>query len=241
MLLPALIITGCAKSKPYLRSETYAHRDVRDEVKEDVSYPADVYDPIEGWNRGVYRFNYYFDKYLFLPVANTYGFIMPDIAELGVHNALKNLGEVNNFINSVLQLKGKAAMRAGGRFAVNSVVGVLGLYDAATPMGLDRWNEDFGQTLGHYGVCNGPYLVLPIFGPSNLRDGFGLLSDSVINLYTDPFNIATDRDYVTPYGFVKGVDTRRFTAFRYYETGSPFEYGLIRLMYTEMRTLQIEK
>ncbi len=240
-LAAPVLLTGCGKSKPYLRSETKSRRDVRDVVKADITYAGDVYDPFEGWNRGVYRFNYVFDKYVFLPVANTYGFLMPDIAEKGVHNALKNIGEVNNFINSTLQLKPTAMLTAFWRFFFNTTIGVLGLYDVATPMGLPAWKEDFGQTLGWWGVGDGAYLVLPIFGPSNLRDGIGLAGDFAISSYTDPFNLLTDDDYALPYGALKAVDTRRFTAFRYYASGSPFEYELVRMLYTKVRQVEISK
>jgi phospholipid-binding lipoprotein MlaA len=241
-LFTPLVLSGCGKSKPYLRSETKARRDVRDVVDRDnVTYAVDISDPIEGWNRGVYRFNYYFDKYVFLPVVGVYSFVMPDVAEKGVHNAIKNIGEVNNFINATLQLKPTAMLTAFWRFFFNTLIGVGGLYDVATPMGLPEWKEDFGQTLGHYGVGNGPYLVLPIFGPSNLRDGIGLGGDFLINSYTDPFNLLTDDDYALPYAAVKAIDTRRFTAFRYYGSGSPFEYELVRMLYTQVREVEISK
>ena len=240
-LLAALVLTGCGKSAPYLRSETEARRDVRKVVNYDITYAVDVSDPLEGWNRGVYRFNYRFDKYLFLPVANTYGFLMPDIAEKGVHNALKNIGEVNNAINSTLQLKPEAMLTAFWRFAINSTFGIAGLFDVATPLGIHEWKEDFGQTLGWYGVGHGPYLVLPVFGPSNLRDGLGLVGDFAINSYTDPFNLVTDDDYDLPYSIVSAVDKRRFTAFRYYASGTPFEYELVRMLYTEVREVEISK
>jgi phospholipid-binding lipoprotein MlaA len=236
----ALLATGCGKSKPYLRSDTTAQRDVREIVREDVTYPVDIYYPIEGWNRGVYRFNYYFDKYLFLPVAGTYSFLMPDPLEKGVHNAFKNINEVNTFVNWVLQLKLDMALVTFWRFFINSTFGLAGLFDFASPA-LPRQNEDFGQTLGRYGIGNGPYLVLPVFGPSNLRDGVGLVGDFGINHFTDPVNLLTDREYSTPYAIWEAIDTRNATAFRYYESGSPFEYELVRMLYTQMRELLIAK
>jgi len=239
-LLLALLVTGCGPSKPYLRSDTTAQRDVREIVREDVTYPVDIYDPIEGWNRGVYKFNYYFDKYLFLPVTGTYSFLMPDPLEKGVHNAFRNIGEVNNFVNCVLQLKLDMALVTFWRFFINSTFGLAGLFDFASPA-LPRQNEDFGQTLGRYGVGNGPFLVLPVFGPSNLRDGVGLVGDFGINYFTDPVNLLTDREYSTPYAIWEAIDTRNATAFRYYGSGSPFEYELVRMLYTQMRELQIAK
>ena len=240
-LVLAPLLTGCGKSRPYLRSEGKAQRDVRDIIREDVTYAVDVYDPIEGWNRGVYRFNYYFDKYLFLPVTNTYSFLMPDPLEKGVHNAFRNIGEVNNFINCVLQGKVEGALVTFWRFFLNSTFGLAGLFDFATPAGLPRQNEDFGQTLGRWGAGPGSYLVLPVFGPSNVRDGIGLAGDFGINYFTDPVNLATDREYSTPYAILEAIDTRNATAFRYYASGSPFEYELVRMLYMEMRTLEIAK
>jgi phospholipid-binding lipoprotein MlaA len=239
LVLP--LLTGCGKSQPYLRAENPAQRDVREIVRQDVTYPIDVYDPIEGWNRGVYRFNYYFDKYLFLPVTGTYSFLMPDPLEKGVHNAFRNIGEVNNFINCVLQLKLDGALVTLWRFVLNTTFGLGGLFDFATPAGLPRQSEDFGQTLGRYGLGHGPYLVLPVFGPSNLRDGVGLAGDFVINSYTDPVNLLTDDEYSTPYAILEAIDTRAATAFRYDGSGSPFEYELVRMLYTQMRELEIEK
>jgi phospholipid-binding lipoprotein MlaA len=88
-------------------------------------------------------------------------------------------------------------------------------------------------------VGNGPYLVLPIFGPSNLRDGVGIVADSGINYFTDPINVATDHQYTPIYNGTKAIDTRAHTAFRYYATGSPFEYDLVRLFYTKYREVEI--
>ena len=240
-LLLTPLLTGCGPSKPYARSELGARRDAGEIVKEDVTYTVKVYDPIEGWNRGVYRFNYYFDKYLFLPVTNTYSFLMPDPLEKGVHNAFRNIAEVNNFANCLLQGKFQGALVTFWRFLFNSTFGLGGLFDFATPAGLPRQNEDFGQTLGRWGLGAGPYLVLPVFGPSNLRDGVGLLGDFGINHYTDPVNLATDRKYSTPYAILEAIDTRNATAFRYYASGSPFEYELVRMLYKEIRELEIAK
>ncbi len=216
-------------------------------IKEDVE-TLEVYDPWEGFNRSMYKFNYYFDKHLFLPVVNGYAYIMPDFVEDRVTNFFSNLGDIINFINSALQLKGKAVVTTTGRFIVNSTIGILGLFDPATSMKIHRVNEDFGQTLGHYGLGPGPYMVLPVFGPSSLRDTAGFVVDTVAySLITteiiDQLDMTdSDKDVLNNSLIVlRAVDVRHRTKFRYYATGSPFEYELVRLLYNTKRELDIEK
>ncbi|MGB1237330.1 MAG: MlaA family lipoprotein [Pseudomonadales bacterium] len=127
-------------------------------------------DPLEGLNRSMYSFNSTVDKYAFKPLAKGYKAVTPDLVETGVSNFFANLGDVGNLVNNVLQFKLKDAVVDLGRLSFNSTFGLAGLIDVATPMGLERNNEDFGQTLGTWGVPSGPYLVMPFFGPSTLRD-----------------------------------------------------------------------
>jgi phospholipid-binding lipoprotein MlaA len=118
-----------------------------------------------------------------------------------------------------------------------------GFFDHATPLGYPQQTEDFGQTLGHYGLNPGPYIVLPIFGPSSLRDTTGLIVDSTAQffyLYT-PLGMDTHLERSAPYTLTNATDTRHQLSFRYYQTGSPFEYDFIRLLYTKNRELQIAK
>ena len=143
---------------------------------------AEVADPWEGFNRSMYRFNFYFDKYLFLPVVNGYEFITPTFVQERISSFFNNIGEVRNLTNSLFQLKGTESVTTLGRFVTNSTIGLGGLFDPATSFGLERHNEDFGKTLGYWGAGSGPYLVLPIFGPSSLRDTGGLVVDSAITL-----------------------------------------------------------
>ena len=131
-----------------------------------------VSDPWEGFNRTMYRFNYRFDKYVFLPAVSAYQFITPDPVEKGIHNFFRNIQDVTTLLNSILQLNLKKTMNTTTRLAVNSTVGLLGFLDIANDV--PRSDEDFGQTLGYWGVGNGPFLVLPVLGPSNVRDGVGL-------------------------------------------------------------------
>ena len=199
-----------------------------------------VSDPIQGFNRGAYRFNYYFDKFLFMPVVNGYRFVMPDYAEKRVSNFYDNIYEIETFTNSLLQLKLKKTGITTARFVVNSTVGIAGLWDPATRMGLHRQEEDFGQTLRHYGVGNGPYVVLPVAGPSNVRDTTGMVVDSVAMNAIDPLNFDHNEEYEVPYNILYAVDKRKRIPFRYYGTGSPFEYEMVRLLNTKFREFQVE-
>lgn len=203
-----------------------------------------VEDPLEPFNRNVYRFNAHFDRWVFLPVVRGYRFVMPDFAEKGVSNFFDNLREIRNFANNALQGKGKDTLVTGGRFLVNTTIGIAGLFDPATKMGLLRREEDFGQTLGVWGVGAGPYLVLPLLGPSGLRDAGGLALDFAADYAIDPLDVNGDANKDGErigLNLLNAVDTRANTAFRYYETGSPFEYVLVRYAYTRMREIQVER
>lgn len=213
----------------------------KDVLKEGVRYPIDVYDPIEGFNRRAYTFNYYFDKFLYLPVVNTYEFITPDYVEDRISNFVDNVFEFNNLVNNLLQFKLKQTGITLARFVVNTTVGVAGLWDPATGWGMPRQTEDFGQTLGHWGVANGPYIVLPIFGPSNLRDTTGLVVDSVAFSTVGPPMWVDNDDAELVFMGVSAVDKRHRQSFRYYQTGSPFEYEMIRMLYTSKREIEIAK
>lgn len=136
-------------------------------------------DPFESWNRKVFTFNDWADRYVLRPVATGYTRVTPDPVERGITRMFSNLGEVPNLINSVLQAKPRDAANATGRFLVNSTVGVLGFFDVARHVGLEKADgEDFGQTLGRWGVPSGPYLVLPFLGSSTLRDAPALFVDA---------------------------------------------------------------
>ena len=236
LLAGLALLSGCAAKVP----AEQAKYNLSDFEKPGAVRPLDVSDPIETVNRGLYRFNYNFDRFLFLPVVNTYEFIMPDYVEQRVSNFFDNIGEFGNFTNGVLQLKPKSAGITLSRFVINSTVGIAGLWDPATHWKLQRQDEDFGQTLGRYGVGNGPYIVLPVMGPSNLRDTTGLVADAAAFTVVDPLNFEHN-DLGLPYQGVKAVDARHRQPFRYYKSGSPFEYEFVRLLYTEKRKLQIAK
>ena len=239
LLLSVFFLSGCSTlPKPGPDTEP-AIRQQADLVPEGTILDVEVYDPMEGFNRGAYRFNYYFDKFLFLPIVATYQFIMPDYFEDRVSSFVDNVYEFNNFTNNLLQLKFKKTGITLSRFVINTTVGVAGLWDTSTHWGLRRQPEDFGQTLGHYGVGHGPYIVLPVFGPSNLRYTTGLVTDAVAFAVAGP-PAWVDYDTTTlVFTGVAAVYKRKRMPFRYYGSGSPFEYEQIRLLYTKKRELDI--
>lgn len=146
-------------------------------------------DPWEAVNRPTHEFNQTVDRLLVKPLASTYQSVAPRFIRRGISNFLSNLNDVQVTINDLLRLDLPAAASSAGRFAVNSTVGVGGLFEVAQPVfGLEKTNQDFGLTLAHYGVESGPYLVLPFIGPSTLRDalGFG------VDMFVDPINQVDD-------------------------------------------------
>ncbi|QXE92464.1 VacJ family lipoprotein [Geomonas subterranea] len=207
---------------------------------------ADVADPWEGFNLGMYRFNYYLDKYLLIPVVNGYEFVTPTFVQHRVSGIFNNLGEVRNLTNSLLQLKGGESATTLGRFLTNTIIGLGGMFDPATRFGLDRHDQDFGKTLGYWGAGSGPYLVLPFFGPSSVRDTGGLAVDTGITygIYTalDPF-ADTGHSFAISAGVasLEAVDMRHQQSFRYYESGYPFEYYMVRFLYHEKREIETGK
>jgi phospholipid-binding lipoprotein MlaA len=135
-----------------------------------ASTGANKDDPWEDWNRSVYQFNKVIDNSIAKPITKGYKAITPDIVETGVSNVFSNINDVPTMINSLLQGKVINSFSDLGRFVINSTVGVGGLWDPATSIGLVKHDEDFGQTLGAWGVESGPYMMLPFLGASTLRD-----------------------------------------------------------------------
>lgn len=138
---------------------------------------ADPRDPWEGMNRKVYAFNEKLDDAVLKPVAQAYVDAVPSFVRTGVRNFMGNLGDVWTFVNASLQLKGQVAVETFMRVAVNSTLGLYGVLDIASEAGIDKRKEDLGQTLGHWGIKSGPYVVLPVLGPSTLRDTAALPGD----------------------------------------------------------------
>ena len=164
-------------------------------------------DPWESWNLRVHAFNEHLDAAILRPVATTYVRVLPLVVRRGVSNVFGNILDVTVLLNNVLQLKLGDAASDGGRILLNTTVGIGGLIDVATEAGLERNYEDFGQTLGKWGVGPGPYMVLPLFGPSNVRDTFGFFTDT----FTNPMN-SHDNTAVRNGAFVLQQVDRRVAA-----------------------------
>ncbi len=156
-------------------------------------------DPLEGMNRATYAFNDTVDTVVLKPVAKGYQAITPVFFRAGVTNFFTNLGDVATSANNLLQGKAGDAASDAGRFLINSTLGVLGLFDVATPMGLEKHNEDLGQTLGVWGFGSGPFLMLPLLGPSSLRD-------SITGIEGRAFGYSRYIDYVPTRNTALGLD-----------------------------------
>ena len=242
-LILSLLLSGRATTMVYSADEVPAMHTIS-ELKDQRF--VEVADPWEGFNRSMYRFNFYFDKYLFLPVVAGYEFVTPTFVQNRVSGFYSNIGEVKNLTNSLLQLKGMESLSTLGRFVTNSTLGLAGMFDPATSFGLEQHQQDFGKTLGYWGADSGPYLVLPLFGPSSVRDAGGLAVDSTITygIYSaiDPFG-NTGNPVVSDAALssLGAVDTRHQNKFRYYDSGYPFEYYMVRFIYHEQREIESAK
>jgi phospholipid-binding lipoprotein MlaA len=168
-LVPLLSVASCATppSDPEARAQFEATND-----------------PLEPVNRDIFAFNQFFDRVLFKPLAKGYRTVVPEFGRDAIRHFLDNLGEPVVFANNVMQGQFRRADHSAGRFIINSVAGVGGIFDVATRSGLEPESGDFGQTLYSWGVPDGPYLVLPILGPSNPRDAIGM----GVGAYMDPFS-----------------------------------------------------
>lgn len=200
--------------------------------------PAAAYDPWEGYNRRVHRFNLVVDKYLARPVATGYTKVVPATARLGVTNFFDNLRSPVTLVNQLLQGHPVKALQTLGRFALNSTLGFAGLFDPATSAGIPRGNEDFGQTLGVWGWRNSRYFELPFFGPRTLRDTFGLAGDIPLSPLRQ-----IEEDKVR-YGLqgVQLINTRsRLLSLDEMREQAPDEYALTRDAWMQRRNYQIRQ
>ncbi len=198
-------------------------------------------DPIEPFNRVVFDFNMFIDKLIFKPIATMYDGAMPEYGQERVHNVLANMRAPLVFINDVLQGEGKRAGVTAGRFVINTTVGVLGIFDVAGEWGLEPHSEDFGQTFAVWGAPEGFYLVLPIFGPSNPRDGLGLLAETIL----DPVNYWARSENIDELPISRmlatGVDirSRNLDTLDEIERTSLDFYAAIRSLYRQRRADEI--
>lgn len=206
------------------------------------------YDPLSGYNRVMINFNDTLWVYFFTPVTNGYNAVVNEEIRISIDNLFNNLYFPIRFVNNVFQGKFMNASEETGRFAINSTVGILGLFDPAkSEFNLDEHKEDFGQTLGFYGVGGGPHIVLPLFGPSNLRDTIGMVPDSFLSII----------DY-KPRGWFTITDTySEFLVTKLYEKTNNFSlhndryekikedaidlYPYLRDMYEQYRDKQIKE
>jgi len=241
-LLLAVMVSGCSTKpivinpppeEPVFTSERLVSGDVED--------PYVVHDPLEGFNRTVYRFNYHADHWVLNPALKVYRFIVPSPLRAGVSNFFKNLFGIRTFTNQLLQGRPVRALATSGRFALNTTLGLAGVFDVATHAGMPYYREDFGQTLGVWGFGPGWYLVLPILGPSSVRDGIGTGVDAAFMSWLDPLGLDGHPQRQYAYYPLYVLDTRGSVAFQYYATGSPFEYELVRRLMLTIRQIEVEK
>ncbi len=189
-----------------------------------------IHDPIENINRKIFKFNNVADKYVLKPAAKSYKAVLPKLMRESVHSFFDNLSDPITFLNSLLQGNVDNALRVFGRFLSNSTLGVGGLFRIDTS-NLNK--EDFGQTLGHYGVNAGPYLMLPILGPSDLRDGIGLAADGL----SDPLNYTLNTNARLAKNAIYGIDQRESLLYitDEIEKNSLDPYATYRSLYLQKR------
>jgi phospholipid-binding lipoprotein MlaA len=202
-----------------------------------ASIPSDAgknpSDPWEAYNRNIFAFNEGADRYIIKPLAEGYATVIPRPVRDCIGNIFRNLGDIGNAINDLLQGKAYEATSDICRVAINSTVGVLGCFDVASKVGLARNNEDFGQTLGHWGIGAGPYFVLPLLGPSTVRDSLGRVADT----YTDPVSYINGNAYEIAAQVVRIVDVRAglLQASRLIEGAALDKYQFVRDGYLQRR------
>jgi phospholipid-binding lipoprotein MlaA len=198
---------------------------------------ADPRDPIEGFNRAVYSFNDMLDRAVIKPLAQGYNAVVPTPVNRGVTNFFNNIDDVTSAVNNLLQFKIGRALSDVGRVAVNTTLGIGGLFDVASNMDMPRYDEDFGQTLGTWGVASGPYIVLPLLGPTSGRDGVGM----VVDWFTDPTNYIEDDTVRWTLRGLDLVDTRAdlLNASRVVDQAALDPYAFVRDAYLQKRQDQV--
>lgn len=198
-----------------------------------MSPNANPRDPWEPFNRNIYSFNDGLDEAVVKPVATAYQHVTPQIMRTGVTNFFGNIGDVWSLVNNVLQLKPAESVETLFRVGVNTTIGLFGLIDVATELRLEKHSEDFGQTLGYWGVPAGPYVVLPLFGPSTLRDSLALPVDAKGNLVGHVDDVALRNSLIT----LRLVDTRAnfLRAGRLLDAAALDKYSFTRDAYLQRR------
>lgn len=194
-------------------------------------------DPFEGFNRAMFSFNDTVDRVALKPAATAYQDVLPSFVQTGINNFFGNIGDVWTMVNNFLQGKGEAGMSDVMRVAVNSTFGFGGVLDIASEAGIQKHKEDFGQTLGKWGVGSGPYVVLPMFGPSTLRDTAAL----PVDIYGDLWTYATPVDVRNVGAVVRVIDMRAsaLNATNLLEDVALDRYTFIRGAYLQRRESQV--
>ena len=227
-----------------------------EELDEDYIVSSQVFqltginDSLEPSNRRMYAFNTQLDRKVIYPASHVYATVVPKPLRKGISNFYNNFKEIPTFVNSVLQLKPGKAANALGRLVVNSTAGLLGVVDVAKNIGLKSDPETMGDTLGHYGVGTGSYLILPVSGPSTIRDAVGTAAD--IAMESAARGVAEEKLFFDTgvfdkniYGFtrpvVTGLNARSMFNLRYGDLNSPFEYDLAKALYYNYRKIQVAK
>lgn len=227
-----------------------------EELNEDYIVSSQVFqltginDSMEPFNRRMYALNTQFDKKIAYPASRIYAAAVPKPVRKGISNFYNNFKEIPTFVNSVLQLKPGKAANALGRFVVNSTAGLLGVTDVAKNIGLKSDPETMGDTLGHYGIGTGSFLVLPVLGPSTVRDAVGSAADAAMEgaargVVDKKLFFDTGIFDKTVYGFtrpvVTGLNARSMLSIKYGDLNSPFEYDLVKALYYNYRKIQVMK
>ncbi len=205
---------------------------------------AEVGDPLEGMNRTFFRFNMWLDGIFWEPITEGYRKVVPEPARQAVRRAFLNVGSAPVFVNDVLQFRFDEAGETLGRFVLNSTVGMAGLFDAGIEAGWEYHDADFGQTLALYGVPNGPYLVIPVFGPSTIRDGAGDVVDRLFEPLTYVFGIGVLGSSIqVVVGTGSGITTYEAHADELddLEASSIDFYAALRSVYLQNREAQIRE
>lgn len=196
-------------------------------------------DPFEPMNRAVFSFNEAADDYVIKPIAEAYKFVLPEFVRTGVTNFFSNINDVLIAANNLLQGKPGHAANDIGRFLVNSTIGILGLFDVAADIGLDKNREDFGQTLGVWGVPDGPYVVLPFFGASNVRDTVGFIVDIETDFILNSDKLNKDQKISSTVLRVVNLRANLLEAGQLLEDAAFDKYSFMRDSYLQRRRNQI--
>lgn len=190
-------------------------------------------DPIEGFNRAMFAFNEGLDTVLIKPVAQGYDTVLPTPVKTGVTNFFGNIADLFIGVNNLLQGKADQAVSDLGRVAINSTIGILGLFDVATEAGLEKHEEDFGQTFGRWGMGDGAYVVIPVFGPRTVRDTAGLVLDVAVDPVGNVDHVTTRNSLLA----LRMIDTRAdlLPADKVVEEAALDKYSYVRDGYLQRR------